>query len=232
MYGASLDFSGVMLPGVGGGLNASNAVTTDQLKRMNASGKKWAPDASGGLSNHDEGVLQANANRRMQRQALVNRDFNEVANGTDAMKEIFNRKNARMASFRELKKKEYSFADDTEMMSMPQPFAMAEGCKCGGECASCREKKRKEVEFREWDTEKRKALKTGEFEGRFAGPDMSFPIQNETDVAAAWSSVGRAKNPRQVMANIIKIAKSMGLEAGLPDSVKQRLSAGESGLPN
>jgi hypothetical protein len=33
------------------------------------------------------------------------------------------------------------------------------------------------------------------------------------------------------MANIIKIAKNMGLEEGLPDSVKKRLEAGESGLP-
>jgi hypothetical protein len=231
MYGASLDFSGVMLPGVGGGLNASNAVTTDQLKRMNASGKKWAPDASGGLSNHDEGILQANSARREKRQSLVNRNFNENVSGEDAMKEIMGRRKARMESFKELKAKEYSFADDTEMMSMPQPFAMAEGCKCGS-CAACRDKKRKEVEFREWDTAKRKALKAGEFAGKFAGPGMSFPIQNETDVAAAWSSVGRTKNPRQVMANIIKIAKEMGLEAGLPDSVKQRLAAGESGLPS
>ena len=230
MYGASLDFSGVLLPGVGGGLNASNAMTTDRLAQMNASGKKWSPDATGGLSSHNEGILQKNAASRERRANLVHRNFNEVANGGDAMKEIFDRKKSRMASFKELKAKEYAFADDTEMMSMPQPFAMAE-CKCGGECATCREKKRKEVEFREWDTEKRKALKAGEFSGKFAGPGMSFPIQNETDVAAAWSSVGRAKNPRQVMANIIKIAKSMGLEAGLPDSVKQRLSAGESGLP-
>jgi hypothetical protein len=87
------------------------------------------------------------------------------------------------------------------------------------------------VEFREWDAAKRKELKKGEFAGKFAGPDMSFPIANAADVAAAWSSVGRAKNPRAVMANIIKIAKEMKLEAGLPESVKQRLAAGESGLP-
>jgi hypothetical protein len=33
------------------------------------------------------------------------------------------------------------------------------------------------------------------------------------------------------MANIIKIAKSMGLEDALPESVKQRISEGGSGLP-
>jgi hypothetical protein len=34
------------------------------------------------------------------------------------------------------------------------------------------------------------------------------------------------------MANIIRIAKKMGLEAGLPESVKKRLASGESGLPS
>ena len=230
MYGSSLDFSGVLLPGVGGGLNASNAMTTDRLKQLNATGKKWSPDATGGLSSHNESILKANTANRDKRANLVNRNFNENADGADAMKEIMGRRKSRMASFKELKAKEYSFADDTELMSMPQPFAMSE-CKCGGSCPLCREKKRKEVEFREWSTEKRKELSRGEFPGSFAGPGNSFPIANETDVAAAWSSVGRAKNPRQVMANIIKIAKKMGLEAGLPQSVKQRLSEGQSGLP-
>ena len=35
MYGASLDFSGVTLPGVGGQINASNAISGDQLSAMN-----------------------------------------------------------------------------------------------------------------------------------------------------------------------------------------------------
>ena len=233
MYGSSLntDFSDVVLPGVGGAINASNAISSDRLAQMNATGKKWSPDISGGLSHHNEGILQANAASRSKRANLVNRDFNENIDGASAMKEILGRKHARAASFKELKAKEYSFADDTELMAMPQPFAMAEGCKCGT-CAACRDKKRKDAEFREWSTEKRKEMKKGEFKGSFAGPDMSFPIANEADVAAAWSSVGRAKNPRQVMANIIRIAKKMGLEAGLPESVKKRLASGESGLPS
>jgi hypothetical protein len=33
------------------------------------------------------------------------------------------------------------------------------------------------------------------------------------------------------MSNIIRIAKENGWESGLPDSVKKRLAAGESGLP-
>jgi len=230
MYGSSLDFSGVSLPGVGGGINASNAVTTDQLKQMNSSGKKWAPDATGGMSHHNESILKMNAANRDKRANLVNRNFNENCDGPDAMKEIMGRRKARMASFKELKAKEYNFADDTDLMAMPQPFAMAEKCKCGT-CPTCRDKKRKETEFREWDTEKRKEMKRGEFAGQFAGPDMSFPIANATDVAAAWSSVGRAKNPRQVMKNIIRIAKELKLESGLPESVKQRISAGQSGLP-
>lgn len=231
MYGSSLDFSGVTLPGVGGGINASNAVTTDQLKQMNSSGKKWAPDATGGMSHHNESILKMNAANRDKRANLVNRNFNENCDGPDAMKEIMGRRKSRLASFKELKAKEYNFADDTDLMAMPQPFAMAEKCKCGGTCPVCREKKRKDTEFREWDTEKRKELKRGEFAGQFAGPDMSFPIANATDVAAAWSSVGRAKNPRQVMKNIIRIAKELKLESGLPESVKQRISAGQSGLP-
>jgi hypothetical protein len=107
---------------------------------------------------------------------------------------------------------------------------MAE-CACGGKCPVCREKKRKDAEFREWSTEKRKDLKSGDVKGAFAGPDMSFPISSPEDVAAAWSSVGRGKNPRAIMRNIISIAKKHGWESGLPDSVKQRLSDGGSGLP-
>jgi hypothetical protein len=107
---------------------------------------------------------------------------------------------------------------------------MAEGCKCGT-CAACRDKKRKETEYREWSTEKREKMKKGEVKGEFAGPEMSFPISGPEDVSAAWSSVGRAKNPRAIMKNIIKIAKKHGWESGLPESVKKRLEAGESGLP-
>lgn len=231
MYGASLDFSSVTLPGVGGQINPSNAMTTDQLKKLNASGKKWSPDASGGMSHHNEDILKANANMREKRQQLVNREYNEHCDGDSAMKEILGRKKSRMQSFRELKQKEYNFADDSELMAIPQPFAASEKkCACGT-CPSCLNKKRKDAEFREWSTEKRKELESGGMKGDFAGPNMSFPIASAEDVSAAWSSVGRAPNPRQVMANIIKIAKKFGWESGLPASVKRRLSDGKSGLP-
>jgi hypothetical protein len=133
----------------------------------------------------------------------------------------------------EMKKKEYGFAEgdsqDSELLSMPLPSFKE--CACGGKCPVCRDKKRKEAEFREWSTEKRKALKEGKVKGSFAGPDMSFPISSPVDVAAAWSSVGRAANPRAIMRKIISIAKSHGWESGLPESVKARLADGQSGLP-
>jgi hypothetical protein len=232
MYGTNFDFSGVVLPGPGGQINASNAISGDQLAKMNKSGKKWRPDADGFMSNHNENILKMNAEHREKRAGLVNRDYNENADGKDAMKEIFDRKKARMSSFKEMKKNEYGFAEgdsqDSELLSMPLPSFKE--CDCGT-CPICREKKRKDAEFREWSTEKRKALKEGKVKGEFAGPDMSFPISSPVDVAAAWSSVGRAANPRAIMRKIISIAKSHGWESGLPESVKKRLAAGESGLP-
>ena len=232
MYGSSFDFSGVTLPGVGGGINASNAVSTDQLQKMNKSGKKWSPDATGGMSHHNESILKANAEHRERREGLVNREYNENADGGDAMKEIFDRKKARGAKFRDQKKKEYGFSEgdsqDSELLSMPLPTFKE--CNCGS-CAVCREKKRKDAEFREWSAEKRKELASGKIKGEFAGPDHSFPIASPVDVAAAWSSVGRAANPRSIMKRIISIARKNGWESGLPESVKKRLAAGESGLP-
>lgn len=233
MFGSSFDFSGVTLPGVGGGINASNAVSASQLEEMNKSGKKWRPSADGmGLSSHNENILKMNAEHREKRSALVNRDYNENADGKDAMKEIFDRKKSRMSSFKEMKKNEYGFAEgdsqDSELLSMPLPSFKE--CNCGT-CAVCREKKRKDAEFREWSTEKRKALQEGKVKGEFAGPDLSFPIAGPVDVAAAWSSVGRAANPRAIMRKIVSIAKKHGWESGLPESVKKRLADGESGLP-
>jgi hypothetical protein len=232
MFGSSFDFSGVTLPGVGGGINASNAISGEQLKKMNESGKKWRPGPDGMMSNHNENILKMNAEHREKRASLVNRDYNENADGKDAMKEIFDRKRSRMSSFREMKKNEYGFAEgdsqDSELLSMPLPSFKE--CNCGT-CAICRDKKRKDAEFREWSTEKRKALKEGKVKGSFAGPDLSFPIASPVDVAAAWASVGRAANPRAIMRKIISIAREHGWESGLPESVKKRLAAGESGLP-
>lgn len=87
------------------------------------------------------------------------------------------------------------------------------------------------VSYREWSGDMRKALSEGKMKGDFAGPDMSFPIASPADVSAAWSSVGRAKNPDATMRKIISIAKKFGWEQGLPKSVRERLKAGKSGLP-
>jgi hypothetical protein len=187
-----------------------------------------------GMSHHNESILKANAEHRERREGLVNREYNENSDGKDAMKEIFDRKKARMSSFKEMKKNEYGFAEgdsqDSELLSMPLPGAFKESCSCNT-CPSCRDKKRKDAEFREWSTEKRKALQEGKVKGEFAGPDQSFPIASPVDVAAAWSSVGRAANPRATMRKIISIAKKHDWVSGLPESVKKRLAAGESGLP-
>ena len=234
MYGSSFNFSDVSTPGVGGGINASNAISGEQLKKQNESGKKWRPGPDGMMSNHNENILKMNAEHREKRAGLVNREYNENADGKDAMKEIFDRKKSRVSSFKEMKKKEYGFSEgdsqDSELLSMPLP-GFKERCTCGT-CASCREAKRKDSEYREWSAEKRKALSEGKVKGEFAGPDHSFPISSPVDVAAAWASVGRAANPRAIMHKIISIAKSHGWESGLPESVKKRLAAGESGLPS
>ena len=233
MYGSYLSFSDVSTPGAGGSINASNAISGDQLEEMNKSGKKWRPGPDGMMSNHNEEIIENNAASRAKKESLVNREYNEQANGKDAMKEIFDRKKSRTASFMEMKKKEYGFAEgdsqDSELLSMPLPSFKE--CACGGKCPVCRDKKRKDAEFREWSTEKRKALKEGKIKGEFAGDNLSFPISSPVDVAAAWSSVGRAPNPRAVMRKIISIAKSHGWESGLPESVKARLADGQSGLP-
>lgn len=226
-YGESLDFSFVTLPGVGGHINASNAISTDQLQKKNKAGLKWSPTKDGGMSYHNEALLDKNKQLRSNRENLINREYSDYANSQDAMKEIMDRKKARAAEFQRIKKKEYNFADDTELMASPQPFASSECQKCKSgkcNCPSC-------SSHREWSTEDRKGLRDKKIEGDFAGPNLSFPIAGPKDVAAAWASVGRASNPREVMAKIVKIAKKYGWESGLPDSVKQRLAKGQSGLP-
>jgi hypothetical protein len=235
MYGSNFDFSSVTLPGAGGGINASNSISAEQLAKENKSGKKWRPGPDGMMSNHNENILKMNAEHREKRASLVNREYNENADSKDAMKEIFDRKKSRMGSFKEMKKKEYGFAEgdsqDTELLSMPLPAFKDHMCKGAG-CPICTSQKFAEMEYREWNTEKRKKLQSGEIKGAFAGPDMSFPIAAPVDVAAAWASVGRSANPRATMRKIISIAKKYGWESGLPESVKKRLAAGESGLPH
>ena len=223
------DFSSVILPGVGGSINPATAISVDKLEEMNKSGKKWRTGPDGNLMFHNEAILELNKKSRSKRESLINRDRNENASGVEAMAEIMGIKKARIEAFKEIKRKEYSFVDDSELMSMPQSFSHEE-CKGPGKCScSCCQKKLKE--FKEWTSEKRKKLLSGHLKGEFAGPKMSFPISGTEDVSAAWSSVGRADNPRKVMAEIIRIAKKYKWEAGLPQSVKDRLEKGESGLP-
>lgn len=253
------DFSSVMLPGVGGTLNAATALSSDRLEELNKIGKKWRTDKEGNLYYHNEKKLKANEMARSKRHNLVNRERHENADSEMAMNEIMSRRRARIEAFKELKRREYNFADDSELMSMPQPFSQGGSCKgkpkmeqkygeCGpgckgpGKCSckSCRDHSqmvdrhmsKKDEEYREWTTAKREKLKAGKVHGEFAGPSMSFPIASVQDVSAAWSSVGRASNPREVMANIIKISQKFGWESGLPKSVRDRLSKGESGLPS
>lgn len=236
MYGANLDFSAVTLPGVGGSLNAATAISTDKLVEMNKAGKKWSTDKDGNLSYHNEAILENNQKVRERRANLVNRDRNENAESGDAMKEIMGRRRARLSAFQEIKKQQYNFADDTELLSMPQPFG--EGCSasCKGpgkcSCSACKAKAKSDSDFREWSSEKRKKLQSGEVKGEFAGRGMSFPISSPEDVSAAWASVGRAPNPRKVMAEIIRIAKKYDWTDGLPQTVKDRMEKGESGLPS
>lgn len=232
MYGAHLNFSSVTLPGVGGSINSATAISSDKLQEMNRTGKKWRTDSEGNMIFHNEALLKLNQQNRDRRQALINRDRDSHADGQDAMKEIFGIREARMKAFREIKRKEYNFADDSELLAIPQSF----GGECKGkgkcDCPTCRKSNEDDRQFREWSQDKRKKLQSGELKGEFAGPAMSFPVSSPEDVSAAWSSVGRAKEPRKTMANIIRIAKKFGWESGLPQTVKERLDAGESGLPS
>jgi hypothetical protein len=228
---------GVVLPGVGGMINASNSQSDPSLEKENKEKRKWGAGVNKegfmtiGKSDHNELRLANHKERRDKATNLINREMNEYADGGQAMSEIVGRKNLRAAQFRELKSKEYKFSEDEDQNA--EYLAMGsykEGCSCGS-CASCRNKKREDAQFREWSSKKREELAKGDIKGKFAGPDESFPISNATDVKAAWSSAGRAKNPRAVMKNIIRIAKEMDLVSALPESVKKRLEAGESGLP-
>jgi hypothetical protein len=229
---------GVVLPGVGGFINASNSQSGPDLKKENKERRKWGTGINDegfmtiGKSDHNEIRLANHKERREKRVNLINREANEYADGGQAMSEIMGRKTLRAAQYRELKDKEYKFSDQNDEYLAMGSFmpTFDEGCSCNS-CASCRDKKRVDKQFREWSGDKRKELASGEIKGKFAGPDQSFPISNATDVKAAWSSVGRAKNPRAVMKRIIAIAKEMGLESALPESVKQRMSSGGSGLP-
>ena len=232
---------GVVLPGTGGMINASNSQSGPSLQKEDKKNRKWGAGVNEegfttiGKVDHScmSGQRLANHKERRDKASnLVNREMCEYADGPQAMSEIVSRKNLRAAQYRELKSKEYKFSEqEDEYLAMGSFMpTFDEGCACGS-CASCRNKKRADAEYREWSTKKRKELASGEIKGKFAGPDRSFPISNATDVKAAWSSAGRAKNPRAVMKNIIRIAKEMDLVSALPESVKKRLEEGGSGLP-
>lgn len=239
-------FDGVVLPGTGGMINSSNSQSGPSLQKEDKKNRKWGAGVNEegfmtiGKVDHSDiaGVRLANHKERRDKAVnLINRDNCEYADSGQAMSEIVGRKNLRAAQYRELKKQEYCGMNYAEAEDQNAEYlamgTYGEGCGCGASCgcASCRDKKRKDAEYREWSGKKREELKKGEIKGKFAGPDESFPISNATDVKAAWASVGRAKNPRAVMKNIIRIAKSMGLESALPESVKKRLEEGGSGLP-
>jgi hypothetical protein len=229
---------GVVLPGAGGMINASNSQSDPSLKKENQEKRKWGAGINKdgfmtiGKTDHNELRLASHKERRESKVNLINRDMNEYADGAQAMSEIVGRKNLRSAQFRELKNKEYKFSEEEDQNA--EYLAMGsykEGCSCGT-CASCRNKKREDAEYREWSTKKRKELSKGEVKGEFAGPDQSFPISSPEDVGAAWSSAARGKqDARTTYKNIIRIAKKNGWESGLPESVRKRLEAGESGLP-
>ena len=233
---------GVVLPGVGGLINASNSDSGPDLKSQNKKKRKWGTGANAegfmtiGPVDHNEAHelrLASHKERRDRASNLINRDRNEYSDGGNAMSEIFGRKKQRSELFKSYKEREYSFADDSDYLAMGAYSAgtFKEGCSCHS-CASCRDKKRADAEYREYTTKMRKKLASGDVKGDFAGPDRSFPISSPEDVGAAWASAGRGKqDPRKTYANIIRIAKKNGWESGLPQTVRDRLAAGESGLP-
>jgi hypothetical protein len=61
----------------------------------------------------------------------------------------------------------------------------------------------------------------------FAGPNMSFPIKDGSDVDDAWRLAGHADDPEAVRAKIKSIAKRLGLQASLPDTAKENNEEGE-----
>ena len=150
--------------------------------------------------------LDKNKKSRAKREALVTpRD--EYADGPDAMKEIFERKRNRVASFQECKMADYR-----------DRFALT-----FDECTS--------MNFA--DAEYRRSIKDGKMKGAFAGEGESFPIASPEDVHNAWMSVGRAKgqDKDKIYRKILSIAKKYNWTSGLPKSVQQRMKKGESGMP-
>jgi hypothetical protein len=152
-----------------------------------------------------EQFLKANQEKRRKMMNVIPKD-NEYMDG-DFMRKIMDRKKARVREFQENKKARFE-----------ERFGMTYADLLAYSTAS--------------DLDWRRAIKEGKILGDFAGEDMSFPIASKDDVRRAWASIGRTKQDRKkVMKNIIRIAKKYGWEDGLPQTVKDRLEAGKSGLP-
>lgn len=156
-------------------------------------------------------LLQKNKERREKATSLIPTDRDEYITGDGIMKEIMGRKRARFAEAKANKLAHYQERFGLTFSEIQETYGETGGMS---------------------DLEWRRSIKDGKIKGDFAGEDMSFPITSPDDVRRAWGSIGRTKQNRDnVMRNIIKIAKKFGWESGLPDSVKKRLKAGESGLP-
>lgn len=155
----------------------------------------------------DNQFLRANQEKRKRARALIP-TANEYMDGEDIMSQIMGRKKARLQQAKENK---IAYFESRFGMTFSELLSYGIGNS---------------------DLEWRKAIKEGKIKGDFAGEDMSFPIASKDDVRRAWSSIGRTKQDRKkVMKNIIRIAKEYGWEEGLPQTVKDRLKEGKSGLP-
>jgi len=155
-------------------------------------------------------LLKKNKEKREKVEALIPKDRDEYIVGDDIMKEIMGRRRARFA---EAKTNKMTHYEERFGMKFSELESFAENSDMA------------ELAYR-------KAIKEGKIKGDFAGEDMSFPIASADDVRRAWASIGRTKqDPDKVMRKIIKIAKKFNWESGLPQTVKDRLKAGKSGLP-
>lgn len=72
---------------------------------------------------------------------------------------------------------------------------------------------------RDWPAAKRDKLSNKDF----AGPNQSFPIQDQTDVDSAAKLIGHAQDPAGVKSRIVSIAKRKGLN--IPDAWKETTNA-------
>lgn len=73
----------------------------------------------------------------------------------------------------------------------------------------------------QWNAAARQAYHK-EHPENFAGPDMSFPIKDGSDVEDAWNLAGHADDPEAVRAKIKAIAKRLGLQDSLPKTAKAK----------